>query len=181
MIDFLEQGLKTIDLSVCERGNRNKGTEIITSYIRNFAFENGFEYEEEVFLGLTRKTNGYKGLVDITIKRPDGARYAIEIDRGNKRWSLEKLLHAYTKGYVPIWVRWSADDKNYNTRGYKLDRFNKGRFKTVKGIVYRYITGQEFTLQVPGEMIWKEDYFNDPNRVGLGLNQRRGKKYFTGR
>jgi hypothetical protein len=88
------------------RGNRNRGTDVLTSSIENFARGRGLACEREVFLGLKRKTSGYKGLIDMIIKSPDGIGYAIEIDSSNKKWSLEKLLHAYKKGYVPIWVRW---------------------------------------------------------------------------
>ena len=106
MIDSLGHCLKKIDLSPYGRGNRNRGTEFITSSIESFAHSQGWACEREVFLGLKRKTDGYKGLIDIIIKRPEGMPYAIEIDSSNKKWSLEKLLHAYRKGYVPIWIRW---------------------------------------------------------------------------
>ena len=106
MIDLLEHRLKEIDLSPYGRGNRNKGTEFITLSIESFARSRGLACEREVFLGLNRKTGGRKGLVDVVIKKPEGNGYAIEIDRGNKKWSLEKLLHAHSIGYVPIWVRW---------------------------------------------------------------------------
>jgi len=108
MINLLEHCLKEIDLSPYGRGNRNKGTEFITSSIESFARNQGLTYEREVFLGLNRKTSGHKGLVDIVIKNPEGIGYAVEIDRSNKKWSLEKLLHAHSIGYVPIWVRWCA-------------------------------------------------------------------------
>jgi hypothetical protein len=106
MIDLLEQCLKKIDLSLYVRGNRNRGTDVLTSSIESFARGRGLECEREVFLGLKRKTDGYKGLIDVIIKRPEGTLYAIEIDSSNKKWSLEKLLYAYRKDYVPIWVRW---------------------------------------------------------------------------
>jgi hypothetical protein len=108
MINLLEHSLKEIDLSPYGRGNRNKGTEFITSSIESFARGRGWGCEREVFLGLNRKTSGRKGLVDIVIKSPERILYAIEIDRSNKKWSLEKLLHAHSIGYVPIWVRWCA-------------------------------------------------------------------------
>jgi hypothetical protein len=108
MIDLLEHHLKEIDLSPYGRGNRNKGTEFITSSIESFAHGRGLTCEKEVFLGLSRKASRRKGLVDIVIKSPEGIGYAIEIDSGNKKWSLEKLLHAHSIGYVPIWVRWCA-------------------------------------------------------------------------
>lgn len=112
MINLLEQNLKKIDLRLYGKDlPRDKGTKILTSSIENFAREQKFECEKEVFLGLTRETNGYKGLIDIIIKSPNGNQYAIEIDSSNKKWSLEKLLDAYKKGYAPIWVRWCSKIK----------------------------------------------------------------------
>jgi hypothetical protein len=126
MIDLLEHCLKKIDLSPYSRGNRNKGTELLTSSIENFACEQKYECEKEVFLGLRRKTDGHKGLTDIIIRRPDGIRYAIEIDSSNKKWSLEKLLYAYRIGYVPIWVRWCSKIKiNISTVINLIDLTNK--------------------------------------------------------
>jgi hypothetical protein len=106
MLNLLEHCLKEIDLSPYGRGNRNRGTEFITSSIESFAHSQELTYEREVFLGLNRKTSGRKGLIDMVIKSPEGIGYAIEIDSSNKKWSLEKLLHAHSIGYVPIWVRW---------------------------------------------------------------------------
>jgi hypothetical protein len=106
MVNLLEHCLKKIDLSLYGRGDRNRGTEFITSSIESFARGQGFEYEREAFLGLKRKTDGYKGLIDIIIKGPEEMLYAIEIDSSNKKWSLEKLLYSHSVGYVPIWVRW---------------------------------------------------------------------------
>jgi hypothetical protein len=106
MLNLLKHCLREIDLSPYGRGNRNKGTNLITSSIESFAQGRGWSCEREAFLGLSRKTSGLKGLVDIVIKSPEGIGYAIEIDSSNKKWSLEKLLHAHSIGYVPIWIRW---------------------------------------------------------------------------
>ena len=108
MINLLEHYLRAIDLSPYGRGNRNKGTELITLSIESFARGRGLAYEKEAFLGLNRKTGERKGLIDMVIKSTEGIGYAIEIDSSNKKWSLEKLLHAHSVGYVPIWVRWCA-------------------------------------------------------------------------
>jgi hypothetical protein len=109
MINLLEQNLKKIDLRLYGKNlPRDKGTKILTSSIENFARGQKLECEKEVFLGLRRKTDGHKGLVDIIIKSLNEKQYAIEIDSSNKKWSLEKLLDAHKKGYVPIWVRWNA-------------------------------------------------------------------------
>lgn len=107
MIDLLKQHLSNIGSIINDKSqSRRRGTELITSMIEIFANENKFKFEREIFLGLIRKTNDYKGLLDIIITKPDGTRYAIEIDSSNKRWSLEKLIHAHSIGYIPIWIRW---------------------------------------------------------------------------
>jgi hypothetical protein len=47
--------------------------------------------------------------VDLYIARPGYRRdLVIEIDRGNKQWSAQKLGHAVAHGRAAIWVRWSG-------------------------------------------------------------------------
>lgn len=112
MIDLLEKYLGSINEVIYDKNRpRTEGTYAITSAIQTFAKENQFGFEREVFLGMTRKTNDYRGLIDIIIIKPDGTRYAIEIDSSNKKWSLEKLIHAYNIGYVPVWIRWHTKIK----------------------------------------------------------------------
>jgi len=51
--------------------------------------------------------NMRKGIVDVFIRTKDNRVFAIEIDRANKRWSLDKLLHCSRRyNAVPIWIRW---------------------------------------------------------------------------
>jgi hypothetical protein len=50
------------------------------------------------------------GYLDFILKK-DNDKYALEIDRGNKKWSLQKLVHSKSKGYKPIWVRWCVPVK----------------------------------------------------------------------
>jgi len=50
-----------------------------------------------------------RGIVDVFIRTTDGKVFAIEIDRGNKTWSLDKLGHCRIRyNAVPIWIRWSG-------------------------------------------------------------------------
>ena len=109
-IVLLETHLRMLDLQGYGCGNRKKGTDLITSEICNFALKNGYKYSREVYLGLHRPTSNYAGYIDLTIVAQTN-RYAIEIDSSNKKWSLQKLLHAGTIGYIPIWVRWSVKIK----------------------------------------------------------------------
>ncbi|OHB50069.1 MAG: hypothetical protein A2Y10_14050 [Planctomycetes bacterium GWF2_41_51] len=128
MIKLLEQYLGSINESIYNKKRpRAEGTELITSVIQTFAKENQFGFEREVFLGLTRKTNDYKGLIDIIIIKPDGTRYAIEIDSSNKKWSLEKLIHAHNIGYVPVWIRWHTKIKIEIPKHINLINLIKGK------------------------------------------------------
>jgi len=112
MLKLLEEHLNNIDSIVYDKNQpRGDGTKLITAHIEKFANENHFKLELEVFIGLRRKTNDYRGLVDIIITRPDNTKYAIEIDSSNKKWSLEKLIYANSIGYIPIWIRWRTKIK----------------------------------------------------------------------
>jgi hypothetical protein len=47
------------------------------------------------------------GYIDIVVTRNDGAPdLAIEIDSGDKPWSVDKLRHAARAGMHAVWVRW---------------------------------------------------------------------------
>jgi hypothetical protein len=49
------------------------------------------------------------GRLDLRAAHPAGGKaISIEIDRGNKRWSLEKLVTAAEHGDLALWVRWST-------------------------------------------------------------------------
>jgi len=112
MINLLKQYFNKADLSLYGKDlPRAGGTELITAKLEKFAIEQKYEFKREVFLGLIRKSNGYKGLIDVILTTSDGIRYAIEIDSSNKKWSLEKLLHAHNIGYIPIWIRWCTKIK----------------------------------------------------------------------
>lgn len=46
--------------------------------------------------------------LDVACARPDGPPVAVEIDRTDRRRSVEKLLAEAAAGRVPIWVRWGS-------------------------------------------------------------------------
>lgn len=61
------------------------------------------------FLADTPERPGRQGYVDLYIAGPGYKRdLVIEIDRGNKRWSAQKLGHAVNHGKAAIWVRWKG-------------------------------------------------------------------------
>ena len=50
-----------------------------------------------------------RGIVDAFIRTTDGRVFAIEVDRANKMWSLDKLSYCSRRfNAVPIWIRWSG-------------------------------------------------------------------------
>ncbi|WSN14766.1 hypothetical protein OG792_08070 [Micromonospora sp. NBC_01699] len=46
--------------------------------------------------------------LDVACARPDGPPLAVEIDRTDRRRSVEKLLAEAAAGRIPIWVRWGS-------------------------------------------------------------------------
>lgn len=46
------------------------------------------------------------GHLDLMAQFADGSSLAIEIDRTNKQWSIEKLESALEAGSLGLWVRW---------------------------------------------------------------------------
>lgn len=81
-------------------------TAVICASIEQWAMQANFSVCAEVRLpGLTRG-NDYAAVVDYVIGRPASAPLAIEIDRGNKQWSLAKLDHALKIGYEGLWIKW---------------------------------------------------------------------------
>ncbi len=55
---------------------------------------------------MTRK-DGRQGRIDWLLRHRDlPIRFAVEIDRANKQWSLEKLVRAQQAGFTSVWIRW---------------------------------------------------------------------------
>ena len=104
-MDELKEYLGHLDLTGFKRGNRIEGTRFLTARVIEFSQTYGFSYQTEVSFGLTRPTSDRRGYLDFVLEK-DNERFAIEVDSSNKRWSLQKLLHAHSLGYGPIWIRW---------------------------------------------------------------------------
>jgi hypothetical protein len=47
-------------------------------------------------------------VLDVACARPAGAPIVIEVDHGNRRRTVDKLLAEAEAGRVPIWVRWGT-------------------------------------------------------------------------
>lgn len=85
-------------------------TRFFTGSVARWAGSLGYEAQREVRLpeGIRRR-GGYHGRLDLQLRHPTGEErpISIEIDRGSKRWSLEKLTHAAELGDLALWICWS--------------------------------------------------------------------------
>ena len=90
-------------------------TERITAAIERAATQAGARSEREVYAGRLPPRQGRRkqpGRLDCMVRERDGTTYAIEIDRENKLWSVDKLRHvADSVGWIPVWVRWREQIK----------------------------------------------------------------------
>jgi hypothetical protein len=83
----------------------------ITREIVRWALSNGWNPRAEARVGVTVSRHGRSrtGYIDVIVRRGGEPALAIEIDSGDKPWSLDKLRHAAAAGMQPIWVRWGDD------------------------------------------------------------------------
>ncbi|MFV0126333.1 hypothetical protein ACLGI4_01170 [Streptomyces sp. HMX112] len=83
----------------------------LTSVVTAWGASHGWAARREAGAGITataRSGRTRTGLLDLLFHRPGGSRLAVEIDRGNKRWSLEKLIHQADTGGCAVWLRWDT-------------------------------------------------------------------------
>ncbi|MEU8968191.1 hypothetical protein AB0D11_02750 [Streptomyces monashensis] len=85
-------------------------TKFFTDSVTRWASGLGYEAQREVRLpdGICR-SDGRHGRLDLQLRHPAGKvqPISVEIDRGSKLWSLEKLTHAAELGDLALWLRWS--------------------------------------------------------------------------
>ena len=83
----------------------------ITREIVRWALSNGWNPRAEARVGVTVSGHGGSriGYIDVIVRRGGEPDLAIEVDSGDKPWSLDKLRHAAAAGMHPIWVRWGDD------------------------------------------------------------------------
>lgn len=85
-------------------------TRFFTDSVARWASGLGYDVQREVRLpdGVCRR-GGYHGRLDLQLRHPAGEQQpiSIEVDRGNKLWSLEKLTHAAELGDLALWLLWS--------------------------------------------------------------------------
>ncbi|MBF6215779.1 hypothetical protein IU487_32800 [Nocardia puris] len=86
-----------------------EATALITEQTVRWAHANGWTVDLEREALIARRTGRrmYHGHLDVFCWRDDHLPcIAIEIDRSNKRWSVEKLLAEADTGNIALWVRW---------------------------------------------------------------------------
>lgn len=89
-------------------------TALLTDRVAEWARSQGWSVRFEVASRITRTVNRaaggsseWQGRLDVVCsRRPGQPPVAIEIDRNNKRWSVEKLSAEAAAGSVALWVRW---------------------------------------------------------------------------
>ncbi|MBF6314020.1 MULTISPECIES: CRISPR-associated endonuclease Cas2 [Nocardia] len=106
IIDPLED-----QISLAGRSSQ-QATRLITEANAEWARRQGREVEFEVPAMITRPVHGRREVrrrLDIVCDRgEDLPLIVIEVDRGNKRWSLQKLVAEAEAGNLAIWVRWKG-------------------------------------------------------------------------
>jgi hypothetical protein len=89
-------------------------TSLITAEIVRWAHGNGWvvRTEARVHAVSSQESAARSGFVDVIVRRGSGdpPDLAIEIDSGDKPWSVEKLRHAAQAGMRAIWVRWGDNE-----------------------------------------------------------------------
>lgn len=86
-------------------------TDTLSAAIRRWGHSNGWMTNTEVPSTARRHSGSgpgvaHYGYLDLVFDRWGEESVVVEIDRGNKQWSLEKLTAEAARGRVSIWVRW---------------------------------------------------------------------------
>lgn len=84
----------------------NEVTRFFTDSVTQWAYSLGYNVRPEVQL---QSPDQRAGRLDLRLRHRSGTGRAIsiEIDRGDKVWSLEKLTHVAERGDLALWLRWS--------------------------------------------------------------------------
>lgn len=84
-------------------------TALLTVRVAEWGRSQGWSVQFEVPIRASRTTRSgeSRGRLDVVCRRDAGRPpVVIEIDRGNKRWSVDKLASEAAAGAVALWVRW---------------------------------------------------------------------------
>ena len=98
--------------NINENFNNSKHiTNYLTNSLVNFAKKNNIKFQLEIKLPNLKGKNNRSGILDLRIF--DKKKLDIEIDRGNKKWSIEKLI--YCKNILKndvLWIKWGLPIKS---------------------------------------------------------------------
>jgi hypothetical protein len=89
-----------------------KITKKLTGFIRMFATSHQLASITEFTLGSLPYRDAHArlttrdGRIDVAVTGIDDLPVLIEIDRTDKTWNLEKLMHGLARGHHCIWIRW---------------------------------------------------------------------------
>ncbi|MGW4254471.1 hypothetical protein [Streptomyces californicus] len=85
-------------------------TAFFTDSVADWATGHGYDVRREVPLPPATRQQRI-GHLDLQLRHRSGRGrlISIEVDRGTKRWSLEKLAQAAELGHLALWLRWSPD------------------------------------------------------------------------
>ncbi|MER0241848.1 hypothetical protein AAHZ94_07380 [Streptomyces sp. HSW2009] len=83
-------------------------TAFFTDSVADWARGQGYEVKREVELPAAARQNR-TGRLDLQLRHRSGRGrlISVEVDRGTKEWSLEKLVRAAELGHLALWLRWS--------------------------------------------------------------------------
>jgi hypothetical protein len=83
-------------------------TAFFTDSVADWATDQGYDVQREVKLPTATRQNR-TGRLDLQLRHRSGKGQliSIEVDRGTKEWSLEKLVQAAELGHLALWLRWS--------------------------------------------------------------------------
>ncbi|MGW1193683.1 hypothetical protein [Streptomyces sp. NPDC002559] len=99
-------GERFTDLSTAEV------TEFFTDSVSRWADSLGYKARREVWLPVQScQPDQRAGRLDLQLRHHTGKGrlISVEIDRGNKVWSLNKLTQAAELGDLALWLRWSRE------------------------------------------------------------------------
>ncbi len=83
-------------------------TAFFTDSVAAWATNQGYVAHREVRLPTATRENR-TGRLDLQLRHRSGKGrpISIEVDRGTKEWSLQKLVQASELGHLALWLRWS--------------------------------------------------------------------------
>ncbi|HKO88729.1 MAG TPA: hypothetical protein VJU83_09465 [Burkholderiales bacterium] len=118
----LASEVRLMHQAVCSGQSGLEITRALLHHIEQLCLKLGARAHCEVHVdlyrsGVYRTSKPYRkwGRLDMAVELSDGWRVAIEIDRGNKRWSRDKLIHATSLPRTcALWIRWRGQCPDEN-------------------------------------------------------------------